>query len=162
MDKYIPSGDKFENKCKFIVGDRILRIENDYTGKIMRANGEQAHIKEYDIDKEIVTIQYTSVSDIPEKISIYELYENFVLAYCLTVHKSQGSQYDNVVIFIDKNQSIWDKTALYTAISRAKLRCFIVSCCADFIKTQNNNKRVTDKISLLLKESDNYELQLID
>ena len=161
IDKYIPSGDKFENKCRFIVGDRILRIENDYTGKIMRANGEQAHITEYDTDKEIVTIQYTSVGDKPEKISIYELYENFVLAYCLTVHKSQGSQYDNVVIFIDKNQFIWDKTALYTAISRAKLRCFIVSCCADFIKTQNNNKRVTDKISLLLKESDNYEF-LID
>jgi len=79
-----------------------------------------------------------------------------VLAYCLTVHKSQGSQYDNVIIFIDKNQSIWDKTALYTAISRAKSRCFIVSSCADFIKTQNNNKRVSDKISLLLKESDNW------
>ena len=123
----------------------------------MRANGEQAYIRDYDRVKETVKIQYTSAEDKEEKISIYELYENFVLAYCLTVHKSQGSQYDNVIIFIDKNQSIWDKTALYTAISRAKSRCFIVSCCADFIKTQNNNKRVSDKISLLLKESDNYE-----
>ncbi len=155
-DSYIPSGDKFENKCKFIVGDRILRIENDYTGKIMRANGEQAYITGYDRVKEVVRIQYTTAEDREEKISIYELYENFVLAYCLTVHKSQGSQYDNVVIFIDKNQSIWDKTALYTAISRAKLRCFIVSCCSDFIKTQNNIRSM-DKISLLLKESDVYE-----
>ena len=60
------------------------------------------------------------------------------------------------MIFIDKKQSIWNKTALYTAISRAKNKCFIISTYEDFIKAQNNN--TTDKLSLFLKESDVWEL----
>jgi len=91
------------------------------------------------------------------KIDIQTLYDEFNLAYALTVHKSQGSQYENVIIFIDKNQKIWDKPALYTAISRAKNRCIIIATEKDFSNIQHSMKNITDKISLFMKESDIYE-----
>lgn len=151
----IPSSNKY-HKFTFKVGDEILRTENDYTSEIMRANGDQAVILDFNNDE--VTIKYKGTNDKPEKINVDDLYESFTMAYCITVHKSQGSQYNTVVIFIDKNQTIWDKTALYTAISRAQCRCFIITNPKDFIKIQMNNNRVNDKISILLNESDNYDL----
>jgi exodeoxyribonuclease V alpha subunit len=153
---YIKSNNKYNNKFVFKVGDIILRTENDYSSEIMRANGDQAVI--CDFNKDEVIIKYKGINDKSEKITVDDLYDSFTLAYCITVHKSQGSQYNNVVIFIDKNQTIWDKTALYTAISRSQDRCFIITTPKDFIKIQMNNNKINDKISLLLKESDNYDL----
>jgi len=153
---FIHSKNKYNNKFVFKVGDIILRTENDYSSEIMRANGDQATI--CGIENDEVIIKYKGVNDKLEKITIDELYDSFTLAYCITVHKSQGSQYNNVIIFIDKNQTIWDKTALYTAISRSQDRCFIITTSKDFIKIQMNNNRINDKISILLSESDNYEL----
>ena len=148
----IPSNHKYENAFTFRVNDRIIRTENDYSSSKMRANGEEAVILEFDGRK--VTIQYSGVSDKPEQIGIDELYENFGLNYCVTVHKSQGSQYQNVVFLIEPNCSFIEKKAIYTAISRAKERCIVIANEADFVKSQKN---LDQKVSLFMEESDTYE-----
>jgi exodeoxyribonuclease V alpha subunit len=121
----------------------------------MRANGEEATI--LDFDGRIVKIQYSGVDDKEEEIGIDALYENFALNYCVTVHKSQGSQYDNVVFLIEPNISFIEKKAIYTAVSRAKKRCIVVSTEFDFIKLQNENKKIDYKVSLFMEKSDKYE-----
>jgi len=151
----IPSNHKYENSFIFRVKDKILRIENDYSSKKMRANGEEANILDFDGLK--VTIQYSGPDDKPEKIGIDELYENFILNYCVTVHKSQGSQYENVVFFIEPEQTFTDKKSIYTAISRAKSRCFVIARQNDFINLQKIPKKINLKASLFMKESDNYD-----
>jgi exodeoxyribonuclease V alpha subunit len=145
----IPSNNKYENSYKFRVNDKIIRTENDYSSKKMRANGEEAKIVEFDGNK--VTIQYSGPSDKEEEIGIDELYENFILNYCVTIHKSQGSQYFNVVFLIEPNCTIIEKKAIYTAISRSKNRCLIISNESDFIKLQNNNKMLDKKVSLYME-----------
>jgi exodeoxyribonuclease V alpha subunit len=150
----IPSNHKYEDSFVFKVKDKIIRIENDYSSKKMRANGEEASILDFDGTK--VIIQYSGAEDKPEKIGIDELYENFRLNYCITVHKSQGSQYQNVIFIIEPNQTFTDKKSIYTAISRAKSRCIIISKPCDFINLQKDLKKIDFKVSLLLKESDNY------
>jgi len=148
----IPSNNKWENKFQFRVKDQIIRTENDYSDdEKMRANGEEASI--LDFDGMNVTIQYSGVNDKPEKIGVDELYENFQLNYCVTVHKSQGSQYVNVVYFIEPKQTFIGKKSIYTAISRAKERCFIISNAKDFIDIQ---KQVDQKVSLFMEESNEY------
>ena len=148
----IPSRSKFADKFQFKEGDIIIRIENDYKSGDIRANGEHAVILRK--NNYLVIIKYLE-DDKEVTVDIDTLYNEFMLAYSLTVHKSQGSQYDYVIIFIDKNQSIWDKKALYTAISRAKTRCIIIGKMNDFIKIQYNNS--SDKISNFMKESDEYD-----
>ena len=150
----IPSNHKYEDSFVFKVKDKIIRVENDYSSKKMRANGEEASILDFDGTK--VIIQYSGAEDKPEKIGIDELYENFRLNYCITVHKSQGSQYQNVIFIIEPNQTFTDKKSIYTAISRAKSRCIIISKPCDFINLQKDLKKIDFKVSLLLKESDNY------
>jgi energy-coupling factor transporter ATP-binding protein EcfA2 len=148
----IQSNNKYENSFIFRIKDKIIRTENDYSTEKMRANGEEAEILDYDGSK--VTIKYSGAGDAPEKIGVDELYENFILNYCVTVHKSQGSQYVNVVFFIEPEQTFTDKKSIYTAISRAKERCFVIARPDDFINLQQQSKI---KVSLFMKESNNYE-----
>jgi ATP-dependent exoDNAse (exonuclease V) alpha subunit len=153
----IPSNNKFENKMIFKISDKIIRTENDYSSEKMRANGEEAVIQ--DFDGRLITIQYSGVNDNPETIGINELYENFKLNYCTTIHSAQGSQYDNVIFFIQPGCSyIIDKTSVYTAISRAKNKCIVISIKDEFIECQKNNKSVDNKVSLFMRESNSYEL----
>ena len=150
---FIPSKSKFADKFQFKIDDTIIRIENDYKGSDLRANGEIATIQR--IQNGNVVIKY--IEDGKEvNTDIITLYDEFILSYALTVHKSQGSQYDIIVIFIDKGQNIWEKKALYTAISRAKLRCIIIGKMEDFLKIQRNIS--TDKVSVFMKESDVYDI----
>ena len=151
----IPSNYKYENSFTFRIKDKIIRTENDYSSEKMRANGEEAEI--IDFDGLNVTIKYSGVNDKPERIGINGLYENFTLNYCVTVHKSQGSQYKNVVFFIEPEQTFIEKKMIYTAISRAQTRCFVISRSNDFISLQKQSKKIDFKVSLFMKESDNYE-----
>ena len=153
----IPSNNKYENSFAFRRDDRIVRTENDNSSEKMRANGEEAEI--LDFDGRHVTIQYSGAGDKPEQIGINELYENFVLNYSVTIHKAQGSQYQNVVFFIDPNQTITEKKSIYTAISRARERCIIIANKDDFVKLQSNNKKIDYKVSLFMEESDYHEFQ---
>ena len=67
-------------------------------------------------------------------------------------------KYKNVVFLIEPNNSIIDKKTIYTAISRAQERCFVISKETDFIKLQNENIKVNYKVSLFMEDSDNYDL----
>ena len=146
---------KFENGYNFRVNDKIIRTENDYNSKKMRANGEESLIKAY--DGRNVEILYSGASEVPEKISVDELYENFTLNYCVTVHKSQGSQYESVVFIIEPNNTLIKKKSVYTAVSRAKEKCIVISRGIDLINCQNIKEKINFKMSLLMEESDNYE-----
>jgi exodeoxyribonuclease V alpha subunit len=162
QEKYNPNSDeihsknKYDNKYTFRIGDSIVRTENDYSSEKMRANGEEAVIMDYDGKK--VTIEYDTDESILEKreeIFVDDLYDNFALNYAITIHKSQGSQYTNVVLFLEPSQTFMSKSALYTAISRAKERCIIIADIADFKKCQKNSD--DKKVSLLMRDSDKYE-----
>lgn len=157
INSIIPSPSKFKQDYIFRINDEIIRCENDYSGgKNMRANGENAIIKGYDIKGKIVQIQYSGQDDKEEEISVKNLYENFKLNYCVTIHKSQGSQYDNIVFIIQPGKNNIDKKSIYTAISRAREKCIIISNPYDFIKLQTNESN--NKISLFLEESNDYDI----
>ena len=47
------------------------------------------------------------------------------LAYAITAHKSQGSQYDSIIIVLD-SVKLADNAWIYTAITRAKKSCYII------------------------------------
>lgn len=167
QDIYNPVQEEYENyliysynkyeKFQFRIHDKIIRTENDYSDKTMRSNGDEAEILEY--DGKTVTIKYSGPSDKPETIDVTSLYDNFILNYVITVHKSQGSQYSKVIFMIDQNQNLTDKNTIYTAISRAKEKCIVVSNNDKFIKLQSpKNDGSDNKISLFMEESDIYEL----
>jgi len=148
----------FSRTKRFDVGDIIMRTENDYSDEAeMRANGELAEIVDIVDSKVLIKYHDSPNSNSCKKIDFNELENGFVLAYALTVHKSQGSQFENIVIFIDNAQSCWDKQTLYTAISRASKRCIIVSSYDNYLAAQRRNNN--NKLSLFLELFKDFEFE---
>ena len=178
----IPRNTKFDNFL-FRIGDRVYRTVNKYIGDSLHANGEVGTIKHLTVKKDfnkytkefeekpinvIISHQLEGIPD--EEVTIQELYQDFALDYCKTIHKCQGSQYDNIVIFMSNQHNyMWSneesRNLLYTAISRAKNKCYIIADtngrlirAAQFTSC-GSLKKITPRISLVFKESDNYSIE---
>ncbi|PCJ56784.1 MAG: exodeoxyribonuclease V subunit alpha [Planctomycetota bacterium] len=69
--------------------------------------------------------------------------------FVTTIHKSQGSEYDELLLIIppEKSFSILNKQLLYTGVSRAKNKCLIVGSEKDFFNGMKNNYHRTSGIS---------------
>ena len=70
--------------------------------------------------------QYFIHFDSSKEISVSQLID-YDLAYAITVHKSQGSEFDNVVLFLpDKLNPVLTKELLYTGVTRARENTLVV------------------------------------
>ena len=130
---------------EFFVGSKVMQMDNNYEKNVF--NGEVGYITDiYDIQegKEKI-VQFTVEFKINDqtKTVVYnrnEL-EQLDLAYAITIHKSQGSGYKTVIIVIDMTHyTLLDTCLLYTAITRAKKRCLLLSEPSAFKTCMNNNK----------------------
>jgi len=139
----------------FYVGDKIVRIENDYSDGVCHANGEEAEIVGYNKLTDTIDIKYEGYSTI-DKLTPEELYEDFKLSYALTIHKAQGSQYDTVILYLE-NEGFIDKSALYTAISRAVKILIIVS--KPLILTRIQQKNPDARLSLFMESFNDFEIE---
>ena len=61
----------------------------------------------------------------------WQLFEYIDLAYCLTLHKLQGSQASNVIVLLERGVLL-DRSWLYTAVTRAENKVHIIGKEADF------------------------------
>ncbi len=84
------------------------------------------------------------VREIP--LSLINAYQ---LGYCLTIHKSQGSEYPHVVIAYPEGAQIFGREALYTAVTRAKQKLEIFSSQATLEQTVARSNRRFSGISAL-------------
>ena len=106
-------------------------------------SGEGA--KNYD-DKIIIQIDFDGNIVSIEKKDL----KNITLAYAITIHKSQGSEFEHVIMPICNNYSIMLYNKLiYTAVSRAKKSLTIIGEPSAFIRAVNNNYSMMRKTSLI-------------
>ena len=63
------------------------------------------------------------------------------LGYAITVHKSQGSEYDQVIICCATMSPLVEKSLLYTAVTRAKKLCVVVGSQAHYDHAANQRSR---------------------
>lgn len=119
---------------KFRVGDKIMQIRNDYDKEVY--NGDIGTIKNIDSENQTVSVQ------IDEKIVNYEFAEmdELILAYAVSIHKSQGSEYPVVVIPLSMSHYMMlQRNLVYTGITRGKKLVIIVgSKKAMFLSVKNN------------------------
>ena len=131
------------------VGDKVMITQNDY--KLEVFNGDLGYVKS--INKDDVSIMLktnNSITDIP-KAKVASLIR---LAYAITVHKSQGQEYPVVIMPLVKDfgLSLLQKNLVYTAITRAKIKCILIgdkTCLPLAINnTPSKNKlsRIKDKL----------------
>lgn len=109
------------NGFDFKEGDKIIQNGNNYDDDVF--NGTLGIIKNIDTEKKEVVIDFIGsdrVTYTQEQMGQIEL------AYCLTVHRVQGSQFDNVVIGLDYSSYVLlSRQLLYTALTRASKLCIL-------------------------------------
>lgn len=119
---------------QLFVGDKVIIGKNNYDLGIF--NGETGTVKEVypygnviiDFGDRIVTIPTEIVTCYRGKWYTYNPQRDIDLAYVITTHKAQGSEYEDVIYMMDKaiiyNES---RKNLYTAITRAKKKVTIIT-----------------------------------
>ena len=109
----------------FRLGDKVMQVRNDYDKGVF--NGDVGWIRVIDKDNSIVKVEFLEEAG-PLLVS-YHFHEldELVLAYAVTVHKSQGSEYPAIVLaLVNQHYMLLQRNLLYTAITRAKRLCVIV------------------------------------
>ncbi|HMB71518.1 MAG TPA: ATP-dependent RecD-like DNA helicase [bacterium] len=99
---------------RFREGDRVIQLRNDYQRNVF--NGEIGLVDSVDADGREMRIRFDSVVTLPAAD-----WDQISLAYAITVHKAQGSEYDWVVFPLSTQHAILlDRPLFYTAITRAR------------------------------------------
>ena len=117
-DDKVQIGDKY-----YGINDKVIQLVNDVENNVF--NGDIGYIKsiEYIDSKLYISIDYMG------NIVTYKSgeFDKFTLAYAISIHKSQGSEYDNVVVILAKSfRRMFYNKLIYTAITRAKSSLIII------------------------------------
>lgn len=149
-DRYNPpSEEKSEVKIRstfFRVGDKVIQQRNNYdiiwtkdSKEGMGVfNGDIGFITDIDKREKTITVNFE------ERIAIYsyEWAEDLELAYAITVHKSQGSEYNAVILLLgDFYEKLYFRNLLYTAVTRAKKQLVILGSEAKINKMVSNDRK---------------------
>ena len=108
--------------CEFRKGDRVMYTANDYEKGIF--NGDCGIVEKLDTEFELVVIELDDGRTV--ELTVAQA-KSLMLAYAITVHKSQGSEYKGVIIVQNREHAFMlQRNLLYTAITRAKEQAVIV------------------------------------
>lgn len=130
-----PAKDKKEHKVGenvFREGDKVMQIKNNYQMEWLSKNrrgmvtdkglgifnGDMGRIEEINEFAEIVTVVFDETRWVEYN---FKQLEELDLAYAITIHKSQGSEYPAVVIPVSSGpRMLMTRNLIYTAVTRAK------------------------------------------
>lgn len=127
--------DKWQkDTCLLVPGDKVLWLKNDYQLEIY--NGETGIVES--LAHDMVTINFGDrVVAVPPnveyeaadgKVKSYDPRKQIQLAYAITTHKSQGSEYQHVIYMMGNSAFMLQNRAnFYTAVTRARKHAVVIS-----------------------------------
>lgn len=148
-----PSPEKKEKESRqgmFREGDKVMQIKNNYQlaweikskyGITIEAgmgvfNGDSGIIREINLFAETVTVEFDENRQVEYRFIGLEELE---LAYAITIHKSQGSEYPAVVMpILSGPRMLFNRNLLYTAVTRAK-SCVTIVGSKDMVQMMIDN-----------------------
>lgn len=131
----------------YSVNDKVIQLVNNYDKEVY--NGDIGFITEIDLENKQALI------DFEDKIVQYSFdeFDELSLAYAITVHKAQGSEYSAVVLPLAvQHYSLLERNLIYTGVTRGKGLVVIVGqekALALAIKNNNSGLRLTKLVERL-------------
>ncbi len=118
---------------RFRVGDKVMQIRNNYELDIY--NGDIGRVSTIDPENLTVTVDFQG-HVVP---LAREDLDDLVLAYAVTIHKSQGSEYPAVIILLHHQHYVMpERNLLYTAVTRGKRLVIIVGSRRALVRAVSN------------------------
>jgi len=145
--------------CIYREGDKVMQLQNNYQQEWSQTIGTRVERGSGVFNGDIGVIesintqimQFTVRFD-DDKVSIYEYsdVDQLTLAYAVTIHKSQGCEFDAVVIALDANYMLQTRNLLYTAVTRAK-KLVVISGSKKTMQRMIQNNETARRYSLLIE-----------
>ncbi len=146
--------DGFSYRITLRVGDPVMQLSNAE----LVSNGDVGTVKEIDVDNELVKVQFTGQIVTYNKNMLGDL----SLAYAMSVHKSQGSEYACVITSaLSDDMDMLSRNTIYTAVTRAKKECIIVTdkdSAAKACKKETGYERITGLTEEIIHQERRFEL----
>jgi exodeoxyribonuclease V alpha subunit len=145
-DKLNPTGPQKEWKAgKLFVreGDRLMVVQNNYNLNVY--NGDMGKLVSIEKDHLQVRIHGIGAGSIDTYVAIPKASapQMLKLAYAITVHKSQGSEFDTVIMPIMPSQGrMLQRNLFYTGLTRAKKKVWLLGDPSSVLKAIANDKVV--------------------
>lgn len=116
-------------------GDKVIQLQNEkresYPSKIkfQLSNGQIGFVGYANGKYKVAKVVFNGIPN--ESFNYYQSTNDdtavpIELAYAITIHKSQGSDFDNVLVILPKNGRILSRELIYTAITRAKKKLILL------------------------------------
>ena len=148
QERLNPGGRKAEKKFGkkvFRVGDKVMQTKNNYEKEVF--NGDIGFIHAIDDDENSIEVVMDG------RFVLYDYSdadEHLIHAYCISTHRSQGSEYPVVVMpIMTQHYMMLQRNLIYTAITRAKTMAVLVGT-RKAIKLAVDNNKVSERYSGLL------------
>jgi exodeoxyribonuclease V alpha subunit len=142
---------------EFRPGDKIIQLRNNYDKNLF--NGDIGSVIRVDAETSTLEAEFDGDRHIFERGE----FGNLALAYAISIHKSQGSEYPVVIVpLLKAHFMMLQRNLLYTAITRGRKKVFIVGEPAAFAMAVRNREaklRVThlrEKIAALGRQPSSY------
>lgn len=151
-----PAKHKLEKEFRnviFRVGDKVMQIKNNYNmqWKVFKNNtlseegvgvfnGDEGLITEINDSSEVIEVTFDD-----NKVVKYDYaqLDELELSYAITIHKSQGSEYNAIIVPVHSGpELLLSRNLLYTAITRAKSLAVLVGVPHTMERMIDNNKEI--------------------
>jgi exodeoxyribonuclease V alpha subunit len=137
-DKKVQSGQN-----TFVLGDRVIQAKNNYDAGVF--NGDIGFIT--DIGDGKVTIAFDKTPAVYEERDL----DQIIPGYCISIHKSQGSEFKAVVIPVSTQHFIMlQRNLIYTGLTRAKELCVFIGARRALAMAVGNDRALTRNSRLTL------------
>lgn len=139
------------------LNDRVMQIVNNYDKGVY--NGDIGKVSRIDREKKMMTVTFSDYEVQDEKVVkihkevvyLFDELTELTLAYAMTVHKSQGSEFPCVIIAASKAHINLTRSLIYTAITRAKKRVIIAGEVNAIYAGINKEETLIKKSGILYK-----------
>ena len=154
-----PNSIKINNRI-FKLGDKVMQVRNNYELESLNPdnfddgvyNGDIGRIIDIDKNMESLKVEFYDGNIVSYK---KEDIKDLDLSYAITIHKSQGSEFDCVLIpMMPASFMLLNRNLLYTAITRAKKLVILLGekkILKQMVRNNNESKRLTN-LSFWIKE----------
>ena len=135
-------------------GDKVIQLVNNYEKEVF--NGDIGRIAVVDEEDSTIRVLYDGRDVLYESGELEEI----ALAYAITIHKSQGSEYPAVVIPLSMQHfAMLERNLVYTAVTRAKKLVMIIGdpkALSTAVGNKRSSQRMTGLAALLAAGTDEH------